>query len=81
MESRSLGYEDAASALDLVGRRHRWLAPAMAATNKSLSFVFLDTTRSPTQAGQLTLAFKRGVATLDGGMTLPRKSGQVDYLA
>ena len=25
--------------------------------------------RAPTQAGQLTLAFKRGVATLDGGST------------
>ena len=26
--------------------------------------------RSPTQAGQLTLAFKHGVATLDGGSTV-----------
>ena len=27
--------------------------------------------RAPTQAGQLTLAFKRGVATLEGGSTVP----------
>ena len=52
MEARILGYEDAAPTLDLVGRRHRWLAPAMATTNKSLSFVFLDTT-GPTNGSSL----------------------------
>ena len=33
--------------------------------------------RAPTQAGQLTLAFKRGVATLDGGST--RRSSRQRY--
>ena len=28
MEARILGHEHAGPALDLVGRRHRWLAPA-----------------------------------------------------
>ena len=44
MEARILGREEAEPALDLVGRRHRWVGSSV--TNRPLSFVFLDTSAS-----------------------------------